>query len=181
MWFDQLLRTQDAFIELSMTRFTNPKCSPNKSEVTGRIGAERAAMVQRTKHHRVAWGETDAAGIVFYPNYFRWFDEATHDLIRELGYSVAMMLERGFAIPIVEAQGRFLGSLSYDDELSITSRIAEVRTRAFRVEHQVLRGEAIVCEGYEVRMWVRVSSEGGRLGPEPIPEELRTLVEPDRA
>jgi acyl-CoA thioesterase FadM len=30
----------------------------------------------------VEWGDTDAAGIVFYPNYYRWFDRAAHALLR---------------------------------------------------------------------------------------------------
>ena len=26
---------------------------------------------------KIRFGDTDAAGIVFYPNYYRWMDEAT--------------------------------------------------------------------------------------------------------
>ena len=88
---------------------------------------------------------------------------------------------QGFAIPIVESQGRFLTPLGYEDELSITSRIAEVRSRAFRVDHTVTRGDAVVCEGYEVRMWVRLSPDGGQIEPEPLPADLLALMAPDRA
>ena len=28
---------------------------------------------------KVQWGDTDAAGIVFYPNFYKWMDEATHE------------------------------------------------------------------------------------------------------
>ena len=52
-------------------------------------------MTERIKPHRVQWGETDAAGIVFYPNYFRWFDQATHELLAQLGYPVTRMIEDG--------------------------------------------------------------------------------------
>jgi len=132
-------------------------------------------MTGRSKSHRVQWGETDAAAIVFYPNYFRWFDQATHDLLRDLGCSVAAILERGFVVPIVEAKGRFLAALAYEDELAIASRVAEVRTRAFRIEHSVTRVDEVVCEGYEVRMWVHLGPDG-RFVPEPIPQDLKALL-----
>lgn len=133
-------------------------------------------MVEHTKSHRVQWGETDAAAILFYPNYFRWFDQATHDLFRSIGYSVSDMHERGFTIPIVEARGRFVSALAYDDELQITSRVTEARTRAFRVEHRVTKEARLVCEGYEVRMWVRISPGSGRLEGHRIPDDLRARL-----
>ena len=33
----------------------------------------------------VAWGDCDSAGIVFYANYFRWFDEASRRLFVRAG------------------------------------------------------------------------------------------------
>ena len=125
---------------------------------------------------RVQWGETDAGGIVFYPNYFRWFDQGTHDLFRELGCPISGILERGFIVPIVEAHGRFMAALAYEDELSITSTCAEVRTRAFRIEHRVSRRQERVCEGYEVRIWAR--SIGTELEALPVPDDVRTLLAP---
>ena len=122
------------------------------------------------------WGETDAGAIVFYPNYFRWFDRGTHELLRELGCPISGILERGFIVPIVEAQGRFMAALAYEDELGITSQCAEVRTRAFRIEHRVTRGQQVVCEGYEVRIWARAVDAG--LEALPIPDDVRRLLSP---
>lgn len=124
--------------------------------------------------HRVLFGETDAAGIVFYPNYYRWFDQATHELFRALGYRVPIMFADGIVIPLVEAKARFLASLRYDDEITIVSRIEEVRTRSFRIEHRVMRDGSAVCTGYEVRMWVRQGVEG--ITPEPLPDTVRRLL-----
>ena len=33
----------------------------------------------------VGWGDCDPAGIVFYPNYFRWFDDASWRLFEAGG------------------------------------------------------------------------------------------------
>jgi 4-hydroxybenzoyl-CoA thioesterase len=135
-------------------------------------------VVTHTTQHRVAWGETDAAAIVFYPNYFRWFDQSTHDLLRERGYPVAEMMAEGFAVPLVEAQARFLAALAYGDELALTSTVSDVRTRTFRVDHRLYRGDVLVCEGYEVRIWTGFNPDG-TLKPGPIPARLRSLLTAD--
>lgn len=32
---------------------------------------------------KVRWGDTDPAKIVFFPNFYRWMDEATHEFFEE--------------------------------------------------------------------------------------------------
>lgn len=125
--------------------------------------------------YRVQWGDADAAGIVFYPNYYRWFDFATHALFRGIGYSVGRMLDEGMSIPLVESRARYLATLRFDDEVTIVSRIAEIRTRAFAIEHLVYHADVLACEGLEARIWVRVV-EGG-IEPQPIPPALRRVLE----
>jgi acyl-CoA thioester hydrolase len=127
--------------------------------------------------HRVQWGETDAAGIVFYPNYYRWFDQATHELFRALGYTVPQLTAEGFVIPLIETKARFSSSLRLDDEVVVTSHIGEVRTRAFRIDHMVTHGETLACTGYEVRIWARQSD--GEILPEPLPTRVRAVLGQD--
>jgi 4-hydroxybenzoyl-CoA thioesterase len=136
-------------------------------------------VVENTMTRRVEFGDTDAAGVVFYPNYFRWFDQATHELLRSISYPASRMFKEGFIIPLVETHAEFLSPVFYDDLISISSRIAEVRTRAFRVQHQIRKGEELVCDGYEVRMWVR-TAPGEELVPEPIPDSLRRALSSQR-
>ena len=42
-------------------------------------------MVISRRRIRVDWGHCDPAGIVFYPNYFRWFDQCTSALFESAG------------------------------------------------------------------------------------------------
>ena len=133
-------------------------------------------MAESTKTLRAAFGETDAAGIVYYPNYLRWFDQASHDLFGRLGYSSGDLLRQGVTMAVIEVHARYHAALAFEDEITITSRVSEVRIRALRIEHTVRRGDQVVCEGYEVRMWVRVSAEDGRLQPDSIPDDLRAAL-----
>ncbi len=124
---------------------------------------------------RVPWGETDAAGIVFYPNYARWFDQATHEFFRELGYPMHDVHRRGYGLPARETTVRYRRSARYDDELLVTTVVEEVRIRGFRLGHTVLRGEELLAEGHEVRVWVRFQPDG-ELDPEALPDDLRGLL-----
>src|SRR5881396_1207786 len=59
---------------------------------------------------RIAWGDCDAAGIVYFPRYFEWFDAGTHALIDKAGLSFARMIEKhpGVAIPVVSTRATFI-------------------------------------------------------------------------
>src|SRR5215831_18035597 len=95
--------------------------------------------------YHVQWGDTDAAGIVFYPNYFRWFDHAALEFLRSLGWPLeTLKAQLQVVVPIIEARCRFQQPLRYHDLLTIETKATDVRTRSFRLEHQVARGEEVV-------------------------------------
>jgi YbgC/YbaW family acyl-CoA thioester hydrolase len=126
----------------------------------------------------VEWGDIDAAGIVFYPNYFRWFDHAAHALLRKLDCAPADLLRRGYVVPLIEAASRFLLPVVYGDQLVIESTVVEIRTRAFRLRHQVLRGPDVVAEGNEVRVWARAGTGSPpTLDLEAIPDDVRARLQ----
>ena len=120
-------------------------------------------MAKNTLEFTVEWGETDAAGIVFYPNYFRWFDRATHALFKSIGLPISELgSQYGFAHPIVDSGCRFFSPLRYDDLVRLETTVTEVRERTFRLQHELFKGETSVGSGYEVRAWVKNETEGGR-------------------
>jgi acyl-CoA thioester hydrolase len=124
---------------------------------------------------RVRFGETDAAGIVFYPTFFAWFDVGTSGLFRA---AAGPMLGAGnrprWPIPIVESGARFIAPLAFDDPIEIRSTIAELGASSLRVEHEVVRDGTVVATGFEVR--VHVSFDAGRIAKAPIPDELRRAL-----
>ena len=52
---------------------------------------------------RVIFGDTDAAGIVYYGNYLRWFEVGRAELMRRKGFSYLATMEGGVLLPVVEA------------------------------------------------------------------------------
>ncbi|HEY7346740.1 MAG TPA: acyl-CoA thioesterase [Ktedonobacterales bacterium] len=135
-------------------------------------------MSRNTIHYQVQWGDTDAAGIVFYPNFFRWFDHAALEFLRSLGAPLEMLKTHYHVLaPVIEVGCRFQKPLRYHDLLTIETTATEVRTRSFRLEHRVLRDNEVAGIGYEVRGLARIPTDDqSKLELIPIPDHIRALL-----
>ncbi|TRZ97938.1 MAG: acyl-CoA thioesterase [Deltaproteobacteria bacterium] len=89
---------------------------------------------------RVIFGDTDAAGIVYYGNYLRWFEVGRAELMRRKGFLYHVMMERGVLLPVIEVSARYHASARYDDVLRIHSEILDIRgvrlTFGYRIERE---------------------------------------------
>ena len=57
---------------------------------------------------KVHWSDTDAAGIVWFGNSLRFFEEAEDELFRALGRTrLELIRDLGILMPSVEAECRF--------------------------------------------------------------------------
>ncbi|HUF48855.1 MAG TPA: thioesterase family protein [Vicinamibacterales bacterium] len=68
---------------------------------------------------RVRYAETDRMGVVYYANYFVWFEVARTDLLRSLGWSYRQMEDEGVLLPVIEARCEYKRPARYDDEIAI--------------------------------------------------------------
>ena len=72
-----------------------------------------------TSSVRVRYAETDKMGVVYYANYFVWFEVARTDLLRTLGWSYREMELSGVSLPVIEAHCEYVRPARYDDEIEI--------------------------------------------------------------
>ena len=64
-------------------------------------------MPSSVSHVRVRYAETDKMGVVYYANYFVWFEVARADLLRSLGWSYREMEHAGVSLPVIEAHCQY--------------------------------------------------------------------------
>ncbi len=127
----------------------------------------------------VQWGDCDPADIVFFPRYYAWFDQATHDLFSRAGLSHAEMTRRFGVVgmPIVEAKAKFLLPSKYGDELEIVSRVSEWHPKTLVLEHRVLKAGRLAVEGHVTRVWaMRHPDDPNRLKAMAIPDAVRAAL-----
>ena len=126
----------------------------------------------------IGFGDCDPAGIVFYPNFYRWFDTATHQMWRSAGYDIKRVRrETGLiAGPLVETGASYRAPATHGETVEVHSRVSEWGAKTFRVAHEIRRGPALLVEGFEVRIFARPHPEHpGRLQAVPVPEDFRQL------
>lgn len=134
-------------------------------------------MSNHTIEHRVQWGECDGAGIVFYPNYFRWFDHAAHEFLRALGLPLEVLTgQNQIILPIIETGCSFHRPVRYGELLTIETTVTEVRTRTFRFEHRVSHDGASTGIGFEVRGWAPSPASSGPIELVTIPADIRARL-----
>ena len=71
---------------------------------------------------RVRYAETDRMGVVYYANYFVWFEVARTDWLRQTGWSYREMEAEGVSLPVIEAHCDYRQPARYDDEIEIQTR-----------------------------------------------------------
>jgi acyl-CoA thioester hydrolase len=129
------------------------------------------ARISRT-NIRVRYAETDQMGIVYYANYFVWFEIGRVEFLRELGFHYREMeTEDDCFIPVVETNCRYKAPARYDEELLLETRILHIRTSVLKFGYRLLRPSAddspatLLAEGESVHVLVDRAMQKKALPP----------------
>ncbi|RJF71992.1 acyl-CoA thioesterase [Deinococcus cavernae] len=88
---------------------------------------------------RVRYAETDAMAVAHHANYPVWFEVGRTDLMHALGVSYREIEARGYYLMLSDLQVRYRRAARYDDRLSLTTRVAEVRSRTAKFAYELRR------------------------------------------
>ncbi len=124
---------------------------------------------------RVIYGDTDQMGVVYYANYFRYFELARSEYFRARGGSYREVERGGHFLPVVEASCNYRAAARYDDLLVIKTQISELRRASLTFAYELRRQgeEVVLCTGKTVHACVR---DDGK--PVRIPKQLASLLQP---
>ena len=98
---------------------------------------------------RVIYGDTDMMGIVYYANYLRYFEAGRSEIMRALGIPYRRFEDEGFAMPVIEAHVKYRAPSTYDDLLTLETRITEVKRSSLWIEYSLVRDddEVLIATG----------------------------------
>ena len=122
---------------------------------------------------RVRYAETDQMGVVYYGNYFTWFEVGRVELLRELGVTYKQMEDVDDChIVVVEAKCQYRRPAKYDDVIRIRTRVAESRTRTIRFQYEVFQDASgeLIANGETSHV---ICDSQGR--PKTLPDKYRSL------
>src|SRR5687768_1916626 len=131
---------------------------------------------------RVRWGDVDAAGIIFYGSYIRFFEIAETELFRAVGLPYGKIFEElNIWLPRVHLECDFHRAAQMDDLLEVSVYVARIGKSSLRFNFEVRKkNEAGDIEEklMATAHFVLVSTDRENLKPLPVPDELRRALEP---
>ncbi len=124
---------------------------------------------------RVIYGDTDQMGVVYYANYFRYFELSRSEYFRARGGNYTEVERQGFGLPVVAAHCDYRAPARYDDVLLVDVHLAELRRASLRFEYEVTRevDGARLATGHTVHACVGPT---GR--PVGLPASITALLRP---
>ena len=131
---------------------------------------------------RVRWGDVDAAGIIFYGSYIRFFEIAETELFRAVGLPYGKVFEElNIWLPRVHLECDFHRAAQMDDLLEVSVYVARIGKSSLRLNFEVRKRNdagAIEEKLMATAHFVLVSTDRENLKPLPVPDELRRALEP---
>ncbi len=87
---------------------------------------------------RVRYAETDQMGVVYYANFFVWFEVARVELMRQLGFSYKRMeIDDDSFVVVAKASCTYKRSAKFDDVLRIRTSVTQSRRRTITFAYDV--------------------------------------------
>jgi acyl-CoA thioester hydrolase len=88
---------------------------------------------------KVRFVETDMMGVVHHSNYFRWFEMARVEYLRQIGILLTDMMAEDIVFPITDVDCKYRASARFDDYIRIEAELAEVSKVKMVFTYEVLR------------------------------------------
>jgi acyl-CoA thioester hydrolase len=97
---------------------------------------------------RVYWEDTDAAGVVFYANYLKYFERARTEWLRALGVEQHALREHTGAVFVVTStQVHYRSPARLDDWIEATVALSATGRASLALAQQAWRGPTLLAEG----------------------------------
>ena len=135
-----------------------------------------------TIEERVRWGDVDAARIIFYGAYIRFFEIAETELFRAIGLPYGVAFDKlDIWLPRVHLECDFRRAARLDDLLVVSVFVGTFGQKSFRLNFEVKRkGEdELVTEAHFVLACVRRDSFKTVTVPGELKRRLAPFAKPD--
>jgi acyl-CoA thioester hydrolase len=120
---------------------------------------------------RVRYAETDQMGVVYYANFFVWFEVARVELMRQMGFSYKRMeTEDDSFVVVARATCTYKRPAKFDDVLRFRTRVTESHSRTITFAYEVFNEASgdLIATGETLHV---ICDQNGR--PKSLPEKYR--------
>ena len=97
-----------------------------------------------TKPILIRYYETDQMGFVHHSNYLRYFELARIEWISTLGFSYQKMEERGYLMPVINANIEFKRPLTFGNSFRVKIQSKEIPKVKFELIYEIVLDKDII-------------------------------------
>lgn len=135
-------------------------------------------MTPFVTHRRVAFSETDMAGIVHFANFYRWMEETEHEFFRSRGLRIMEQQADGTYIgwPRVSATCHYEAPAHYEDEIEARLLVERVGYKSLTFLIEFWLGDKRLAYG-RMKTACCICRANGTLQSIEIPANYRSQVE----
>jgi acyl-CoA thioester hydrolase len=87
---------------------------------------------------RIRYKDTDRMGVVYYGNYFTFFEIGRSEYMRELGFPYSRLESEGYSLVVTEASAKYHANVGYDSLIRVKTAITELRKVRLRFDYDVI-------------------------------------------
>ncbi|MDR1942298.1 MAG: acyl-CoA thioesterase [Endomicrobium sp.] len=121
---------------------------------------------------RIAYADTDQMGVVYYGNYFTFFERGRTEWLREIGLEYTKIEERGFYFPVIYAECKYIASAKYDDLITVETKLTGITAASITCSYKVKCADKILVSATTKHPFVNKD-----LKPVRFPKDIRELLE----
>ena len=99
---------------------------------------------------RVTYQETDGQRRVHHANYLNYFERGRVEMLRAGGLSYKQLEATGYMLVVTEMNVRYHSAAEFDDLLTLTTELTEIRKVRIRHRYTILRGDELIVEADSV-------------------------------
>jgi len=134
---------------------------------------KREAPVDFSATMRIYWEDTDAAGIVFYANYLKFFERARTEWLRGLGFGQeALRTQANIAFIVSETRLRYRRPARLDDVIDVSVAVIHLGQASLEIAQEARRAGELLADGT-----IRIGCvELGTFRPCRIPNDIRLAL-----
>lgn len=101
---------------------------------------------------RVPYAHVDKMGVVYYANYFVYFEMARSEMLRNAGMPYGELEESGIFLPVVEAHCEYKAPARFDDLLTLLTRCSPSGRVGIRIGYELMRDSALLALGHTIHV-----------------------------
>jgi acyl-CoA thioester hydrolase len=124
---------------------------------------------------RIYYEDTDCGGIVYYANYFKYFERARTEFLEQRGLSVLDLAKNGLQFVVAHAHADYRASARYGDTLTVETTVRDIGSASLTFVH-VIREKStgrLLVEGSATLVSVDLDGKVKRL-PQTLVQAVRS-------